>query len=183
LNNRSWLNSCAAEAVKYASELKQYQEDNPMTQIFVILTCVAAVITEFFSVMWGWIILGVPSAFLLVTLIGVKQKRWQRIPELSEAANQMLQKHGHYYAMPFAGRDFSASASTLMFAGAAVAIIGAFKGFWWGIGIGVINWFVMGTVSKAFNPTNFLADPIEQMAHEEIISYIMDRKKSKGSDS
>jgi len=154
-----------------------------MTQLLVILVCVAAVITEFFSILWGWIIFGFPAAFLFVTFIGVKQKKWQYIPELSEAANQMLQKFGHYYAMPFAGRDFSASASTLMFAGAAIAIIGLLKGFYWGIGIGIINWFAMGMVSRAFNPTNFLADPIEQMAHEEIISYITERQKSKVGDA
>ncbi|MFA4829536.1 MAG: hypothetical protein WC855_12535 [Thermodesulfovibrionales bacterium] len=150
-----------------------------MTQIVVSLICLAAVITEFFSVLWGWVILAVPSAFLLLTLLGVKQKKWQYIPELSEMANQMLQKFGHYYAMPFAGRDFSASATTLMFAGAAIAIIGVFKGFWWGIGIGVINWFLMGFISRAFNPTNFLVDPLEQMGHEEIIAWITERQKSK----
>jgi len=154
-----------------------------MIQIIIIVICLAAVITEFFSVLWGWLILGVPSVFLLVTLVGVKQKKWKHIPELSEMANQMLQKFGHYYAMPFAGSDFSASASTLMFAGVAVAIIGAFKGFWWGIGIGVVNWLLMSFVSRAFNPMNFLVDPLERMAHEEIISYITGRQKSKMGDT
>jgi hypothetical protein len=154
-----------------------------MIQMLVVVICLAAVITAFFSVLWGWLILGLPSVFLLITLFAVKQKKWQHIPELSETANQMLQKFGHYYAMPFAGRDFSASASTLMFAGAAVAIIGAFKGFWWGIGIGVANWFLMGFVSRTFNPSNFLVDPLEQMGHEEIISYITERQKSKMGDT
>lgn len=154
-----------------------------MAQLLAILICVAAIITAIFSVLWGWVILGLPTAFLLVTLFHLKQKKWQHIPELSEKANQMLQKFGHFYVMPFAGRDFSASVSTLMFAGAAIAIIGAFKGVWWGIGIGILNWFVMGMVSRAFNPTNFLADPIEQMAHEEIISYIVERQKFKISDT
>jgi hypothetical protein len=46
-----------------------------MTQLLVILVCVAAVITEFFSILWGWIIFGFPAAFLFVTFIGVKQKK------------------------------------------------------------------------------------------------------------
>jgi len=154
-----------------------------MIQMLVILICLAAVIVEFFSVLWGWLILAVPSAYVLLTLFGVKQKKWQYILELSVSANQMLQKFGHYYAMPFAGRDFSASASTLMFAGAAIAIIGVFKGFWWGIGIGVINWFLMGFISRAFNPTNFLVDPLEQMGHEEIIAWITEKQKSKMGDT
>ena len=149
-----------------------------MTQIVVIIVCLVAVITEFFSVLWGWVILAIPSAFLLFILFGAKQKKWQYIPELSNTANQMLQKFGHYYAMPFAGSDFSASASTLMVAGAVLAIIGVFKGFWWGIGIGVINWFLMGFISRAFNPTNFLVDHNEQMGHEEIIAWITEKQKS-----
>lgn len=142
-----------------------------MLQMLVILISVAAVITEFFSVMWGWLILAVPSAFLLIMLFAAKQKQWEYIPELSETANEMLQKFGHYYAMPYAGSDFSTSATTLLFAGSVVAIISAFKGFWWGIGIGVINWFLMGILTRVFNPTNFLVDPLEHKAHEEIISW------------
>jgi hypothetical protein len=34
----------------------------------------------------------------------------------------------------------------------------------------------MGIVSKAFNPTNFIADPFEKVAHEEIISYLTKEK-------
>lgn len=154
-----------------------------MIQLIVILFCVASGIVAFFSVTLGWIILWIPTAFLLIRLFGVKQKKWQYIPELSETANQMLQKFGNYYAMPFAGRDFSACANTLMFAGAAVAIIGVFKGFWWGIAIGIVNWFVMGMVSRAFNPANFLVDPTEKMAHKEIISYITARQKSGVDDT
>jgi len=142
-----------------------------MLQMLVILISVAAVITEFFSVLWGWLILAVPSALLLIMLFAAKLKQWEYIPELSETANEMLQKFGHYYAMPYAGSDLSASATTLLFAGSVVAIISVFKGFWWGIGIGVINWFLMGILTRVFNPTNFLVDPLEHKAHEEIISW------------
>jgi len=150
-----------------------------MTQVLVIVICLTAIITEFFSVLWGWVILAFPAVFLLITLLGAKQKKWQYIPELSDEANRMLQKFGHYYAMPFAGMDFSASASTLLVTGVVIAIIGLFKGFWWGIGIAIANWFVMVFISRAFNPTNFLVDRSEHMAHEEIISYIVEKQKSK----
>lgn len=154
-----------------------------MIQLVVILICVVALIIEFFHVLWGWIILGFPTVILIIMTFTVKQRKRQYIPELSEMANQMLQKFGHYYAMPFAGRDFSSSASTLMFAGVVIAIIDAFNGFWWGIGIGILNWFLMGIVSRAFNPTNFLVDMDEQMAHEEIILYILEKQKSKIKDA
>lgn len=154
-----------------------------MFQLIVILICFFAFAVELYFVFWGWVILGVPFVFLLLTLVSVKQKKWKHIPELSDSANRMLQKYGHYYTMPFAGRDFSACASTLMFAGIVAAIIGVFKGFWWGIGIAIVNYLIMGLVSRAFDPTNFLADPLEQKGHEEIIQYISEMKKPKEPNS
>ena len=147
-----------------------------MTNKLVILVCLVAVIVEFFSLLWGWVILFFPAVFLLLTLFTVKRKKWQYIPELSDAANKLLQKYGHYYAMPFAGIDFSASAVTIIRAGIIVAIIGIFKGFWWGIVICIIYWICMGFFSKAFNPTSFLHDPSEKMAHEEIFNWIDERR-------
>lgn len=153
-----------------------------MAQLIAIVLSLAAIVTAFFSSLWAWLALAIPIALLLITFMGLKQKRWKHIPELSEPANAMLQKYGHYYTMPFAGRDFSASSSTLMFAGVVIAIIGAFKGFWWGLAIALTNWILMGFLSKAFNPTNFIADPIERLAHEEVISFIMAKQKA-GTDT
>jgi len=70
-----------------------------MTQMLMLMICLAAIITEFFSVLWGWLVLAFPAAFLLITLLGVKQKKWQYIPELSDEANRMLQKFGHCVIM------------------------------------------------------------------------------------
>ena len=149
-----------------------------MIQILVILISLAAIGTELFSAMWGWLILAVPSVFLFVTFFIAKLKKWKKIPELSATANQLLHRFGHYYVMPFTGHDVSASASSLMLAGVAVAIISAIRGFWWGIGIGIINFILMGLISRAFNPTRFLADDREQKGHEEIMEWITKRRKS-----
>lgn len=153
-----------------------------MAQLIAIVLSLVAIVTAFFSSLWAWVVLAVPIALLLITFMGLKQRRWKHIPELSEPANAMLQKYGHYYTMPLAGRGFSASSSTLMFAGAAIAVIGAFKGFWWGLAIALANWLVMGFLSKAFDPTNFIADPLERLAHEEVISFIMAKQKT-GADT
>lgn len=153
-----------------------------MAQFIAIILSLVAIVTAFFSVLWAWVVLAVPIALLLMTFMGLKQKRWKHIPELSEPANAMLQKFGHYYTMPFAGRDFSASCSTLMFASIVIAVIGAFKGFLWGLAIAVANWVVMGFLSRAFNPTNFIADPLERLAHDEVISFIVAKQKT-GTDT
>jgi hypothetical protein len=136
-------------------------------------------VAAFFSPIWRWIVLGLPILFLLTTLWGLKQKRWNYVPELSPKANEMLQKFGHFYCMPFAGRDFSASASTVMWAGVILAIICLFHRFWWGIAIGLASWFIMGPVARAFDPTLFLVDDSERFAHDEIISFIYRRRNEK----
>jgi hypothetical protein len=154
-----------------------------MVQIITILVSIGAIITAFFSRVIPWIILPVPASIFLLMYISLKQKKWEHIPELSDTANTMLQKYGHYYAMPLAGRDFSASCSTIMFAGAGVAIIEIFKGFYWGIAIAAINWIALALIAKAFNPSQFIEDPIEKLTHDEIIEYVLNKKKDKVGDT
>jgi len=109
--------------------------------------------------------------------MGAKQKKWAYIEELSSKANELLRKFGHFYATPFASMDFSASSTTVGIAGALIAIVGVFNGFWWGILIGVVNWFAMGALARAFNPTNFLLDDDERIAHEEVLEWLSTRRK------
>ncbi len=154
-----------------------------MIGILVILLSLIAIVVSFFTILWAWILLALPVAFLLLTLFGLKRKRWQRLPELSPSANARLQKYGHFYAMPFAGKDFSSAASALTLAGAIVAIIGAFKGFWWGLALGGVNYVLTAQVAKAFNPTSFLADPLEESAHAEIIALLAARRGESKPDA
>lgn len=153
-----------------------------MAQLIVIIFCIIAVITSFFSITGGWLIMAVPTTFFLINALALKQKKWQPIHELSEPANLLLVEYGHYYSMPFAGRDFSASSSTLGLVGAGITVINVFKGFYWGIGIGISYWCVMIYLARFFNPTNFLVDPIEKASHQELINFILEKQKS-GVDS
>ncbi|MEK7408676.1 MAG: hypothetical protein AAB225_26720 [Acidobacteriota bacterium] len=148
-----------------------------MFQMLAIVISVGSIGWAFFSPLWAWTPLVTAAALLLLTLLGVKQKKWRYIEELSPAGNEMLPKFGHYYAMPFAGRDFSAAASTIQFAAVAVGIIGAVKGFYWGLGIAVAFWFVLGPVAMAFNPTNFIRGSHLESAHEEVISWVMQQSQ------
>lgn len=143
-----------------------------MVQILTILFSLVVIAVAFISPLWGWILIAIPILLLLLTLWALKKGKPKYVPELSPEANRMLVKFWYYYNMPMASRDYSATASTLMFVGVLLAVVGGFRHFWWGIALGVTNWLVMGFVASAFNPSNFLLDENERRVHAEIMGWI-----------
>jgi MFS family permease len=143
--------------------------------ILVVPLCIGAIVAAFFSTMWSWILIATAIAILLFLLIAVKLPKWKDIPELSEEANAMFKKYGHFYTWSDAARLCSSSASAVQFAAIIVVIINAFHSFWWGIPVAIVLWFIMAFVARAFNPTHYIRDPMEQLAHQEVLEYM--RKK------
>jgi hypothetical protein len=149
--------------------------------MFAFLAYIAAAISliaSFFSPRWAWIPIVAVDAFMIVTLRNVRRGfRVRRIPELSDAANALFQEHSHFYLMPFAGASFSAAASTMTLAGVPVGIIGAFKGFFWGLAFAAINYAGMGFVASRFNPVHWLRGA-EGPAHDELVAYLEQHQNS-----
>jgi hypothetical protein len=144
--------------------------------LIVILFCLASIIVCFFSRMWSWIILAIPFVYLISQAFLVKFiYKWKHIPELSNEANRLFQKYGHYYAMPFAGRDFSSASSAVGITGMVISIIGLFFQFWWGILPGLMSLWFGNRLGKFYNPSMFLEllSDTEKQAHEEIMSYLV----------
>ena len=145
----------------------------------VMLFCLASIIVCFFSTIWGWIILAVPFVYLLCQAFLVKFiYRWRHIPELSTEGNRLFQKHGHYYTMPFAGRDFSTASSVVGLTGIIISIIGLFFHFWWGILIGLVSLVACNYLGRFYNPSMFLEllSDSDKQAHEEIMSFLRKKK-------
>ena len=138
---------------------------------------IAAVVASFWSPLWGWGIALAAEAIILVTLFGVKQQRWNHIPELSALGNEMLNKFGHFYTMPFAARDFCNSAAAFNVASIFLGAIDGFKGAWWGVALAVVNLGVMAFTARAFNPTVFITDPRKRMAHDEVIAFVLESQR------
>lgn len=143
-----------------------------MFQLIIIILSLISIIIGYFYLFWGWIILAFPFLFLILMLLAGKRQRCSYIQELSPKANEMLNKHFTFYNTPFASRDLSSSASTLVLSGIILVIIGLFNDFWWGIAIGLGNYIVMGYVSREFNPTCVPMDYDEESAHNEITIYL-----------
>jgi hypothetical protein len=147
-----------------------------MLQILAILLSLAAAAWAFFDPVFAWIPIGVACATLLFVWTGVRGTEWEYVPELSARANDLLRKFGHYYLMPFTGRDFGSAASTLQFSGAPVGIIGAINDFWWGLALAGLLFVTLGPAAMAFNPSVFLREPDDHLAHAEIIAWMRRRR-------
>ena len=149
-----------------------------MFQMLTIIIAVVSIILIFIThPAWAWLPIGLVDVFICIQLWAVKQKyRFNHIPDLSSEANNLLQRYGHYFAMPFASKDFSASAATSQFAGILIAIISVFKSFWLAIIFAAINWFVMGYIAVSLSPVALLAKhPYLQYAYDEVVEFISNR--------
>ncbi len=127
----------------------------------------------YFSKTWSWATLVLAAMLLLIPLSGLKSKKKDmRSKKLSDAANIMLEKYGHYYTMPAAAKDFGRAAVVLHACGTIAAIADVFMGYWNGALIGMVYFVALGMLARAFDPNNFLYDPAEKAVHAEITAYL-----------
>ena len=147
--------------------------------VTILISVVSLVISFIFHPAWAWIPILLVDCVIYIQLWAAKQKyRFKYIPGLSPEANELLQRYGHYFAMPFASKDFSASAATSQFAGVLIAIIGVFKSFWWSIVLGAGNWFIMGYIAVSLSPVALLkSQPTLQIAHDEVVDFINSQRE------
>lgn len=142
-----------------------------MAFMLSMLVGLIAIATAIFNPLAAWLLYVCPVAYLVYLRWSVSKSRWKPVPELSDRANALLKQFGHFYAMPFAGNDFSGAASGLAFIGPAIAVAGLYQGSWRGIPVGVVSYFVLVTLAQFFNPTQFYKDEADRDAHEELVSY------------
>jgi hypothetical protein len=142
---------------------------------FVISLVIGAVSLGaiYFSRTWSWATLILAAMLLLIPLSGLKSKKQDlRSKKLSDAANSMLEKYGHYYSMPAAAKDFGKAAVVLHACGTIAAVADIFMGYWNGVLIGIVYFVALGMLARAFDPNNFLYDPAEKAVHAEIQTYL-----------
>jgi hypothetical protein len=155
------------------------RSENEIIQIGGMLLCISAVVVAFFSRAVAWGILLLPIAHLLVTAVATGSAKLEHIRELSGNANVMLQRWHHYYLHPC----FCTAARAVGFAAPAVAIIGCFHGFYFGLPLGVGICLLTLYIAPVFDPSYALRNPIDRQAHEEVIAFINNRPEDGTSDS
>ena len=153
-----------------------------MIQMVAIIVAIISLVISFFAhPAWAWIPIILADVVICIQTWAAKQRyKSEFVPELSIEANDLLQRYGHYFAMPFASKDFSASAATFQFAGIIIAVVGLFRGFWWAIALAAANWFLMGFIAVSLSPVSLLVESTTlQIAHDEVVEYINSRRRQK----
>lgn len=134
--------------------------------------CLAAFIAAFWSPLLAWTLVGLPAAWILLTLSHARRRiRASDVAELSPTANKLLKSHAHFYLHPFAGQEYGSTASMLTLAGAAVGVITAVRFDWKFVAAGVVFYVIMGSAARRFNPTRWLSEE-DGRAHDEIVEYL-----------
>jgi len=153
-----------------------------MTQLITIILGIVLILISFVKPIWGWIGVALINLYFIYQLWVVKQmgKNLRHISELSPDANYFLKKYCHYFAFPFASRDYTASSATMQFVGTIIAIISLIKKFYWGIVFGILNWLIMGHIACSFSPVALLKKhPQLQDVHDEILNYFAEKREQR----
>lgn len=87
---------------------------------------------------------------------------------LNPHARKLVPRYWAFYTQPFLAIQLAAGTVAIAFAAVALAIIGAFKQFWWGLGVAALVWIVSAVISSRVNPTFSFRDPDLKDTHEAV---------------
>ncbi len=145
------------------------------TAITTILTLLAIGLSHFYPVV-AWSILTLLILAFFFMLLSLKRVKHPEIDHLSNEANGLIKKYGHYYARPFGGSDCSGSCSFISLGTIVTATISCISGDWWSLAIAVPIYIASAFLAKAFNPTKFLS-PLDEAYHDEVMSWLSSKSK------
>lgn len=146
-----------------------------MFTLTTILFGIAAIVLSFFNVTASFATLAVPTIGFAILLFALKAKKYEYISTLSDGANELIRKYGHFYLRPRAGADCSGSCSFIVIASMTITIISCIRGEWWSIPGGIAIYAVAAYTARGFNPMNFLL-PAERPFHDEIANVLNSEK-------
>lgn len=149
-----------------------------MIGLIGLVMAAASAIIAFFSVGIAVAILGAGLIGLAAMYAGVRLRPVSPIPELSDGANRLLLRYGHFYAMPFGSSSISSVASAFAMASLSVGIIALFKLAWVWLFLCIVAYVLSGMFAKLFNPSVSFVSDDERAAHDEIVTFILANRNS-----
>jgi hypothetical protein len=129
-----------------------------IVQTLTVLVTLADCILAFWFPRTAWIVVGLLGAFFTLQLVIIRKAyRLTDVVTFTAEVDALAAKYGHYFLMPFASRDYSASSGTIQFGGVVLAAITWFAGFKLGALFALVTWFAMGYTAHSFSPVAILA--------------------------
>jgi hypothetical protein len=148
--------------------------------IFLQAASLGAVILSFFDPRLAWIVLFIQVGVYGAFFVGITSKKAAYVDELSPKANEHLRKYTHLYELPSVSKNISSALSACVLASILVGIVGAFSGFWIGLGIAAVYAFTAGKMAKALVPPEVLSNAPNTIEMDtEIRDWIRTRNSEK----
>lgn len=154
-------------------------------QVITFFVMLADCILAFWFPRIAWVVVGVLGAFFMSQLYVMRRTyRLTGIVTLKAEVEILAAKYGHYFLLPLAARDYSASSATIQFGALVLAAITWFAEFKLGALFALVTWFVMGYTAHSLSPVAILAKhPEFRTAHNEIFAILQARRASENSQS
>lgn len=153
---------------------------------YVFVLCLFYLIFASYYLVWAWLSIGLICIFVFLIVWRIrsinKSAKKMHIDELSPYANEWLNKYWHFYSQPQTMIISSGLFAIIAIISIIVAVVGAYKGFWWGLLIALILWLVLIYCAYYLNPTLLLDKQIMKQSHQEIINWFISKSKSTQSD-
>jgi len=139
-----------------------------MLRVLILIYFLAVIFVGYRRLPIGWLMLIPP--FLLVTSvwIGAMSSRPSNVKELSPEANKLLRKYYPHFALPNSFSVYAHASILLWMTALSLAIIGCFRGSWWGIPLAIAAFATMAALANRYNPKYSMKTVEDQLAYHEI---------------
>ncbi len=148
-----------------------------MTLVAASIASVLTVFAAYFSIWLGWaLLLLTTAAITFPSLAAIKGCKWDHVPDLSSAANALLQRYGHFYSLPAGSADFASAAKVVSVAAAIVGILGLSRSIYWPMAVAVAWVVAMRVLARKLNPIHVLHSPNNRAAHDELVEWVISQR-------
>lgn len=139
-----------------------------------LLTFAAGILSvslAFYSPVWAWVPLLLWETSFVKLLRFLRHQKVNTVQQLSEKANQLLQLFPQNYWEAMPGVMYLRATGIAGAMGLIVGVVGAFKGSWISLAIGLINLIVMFALGPQFDLSVYFS-PEYAAAHKEVVAYV-----------
>jgi hypothetical protein len=145
--------------------------------IVIPLAALGSSIAVFWNPPIAWLIHLVPVALVAIQVPLSRTLRPSWVNELSDTANARFQRWPVFYTYPGAMHMLRSTSLLMTQVMVVVTIVGAVKGFWWGIVFLMVSTAILGNCIAAMMPCGLMPSGRKETeedtaAHDELVAYV-----------